>query len=388
MFRYLLISLKRKLPLFIITFIIFAHMAFVLLINVDFFETYFQDYYGDYHFQSGPSTNLIGYIILFMVFMLFLPLFSMNYRYSLTKSDLFRQAPYKKNAIRYAEHLTTLGIVVFSFTLGFFFIMFGTMIMSVFTKVPEGYEDIYKLVHFHFGYYPLAFLVILVMGVLQYFISYLFVSRSNNLLNSIIMLILGELILLLLFYQPMRFFQSFYYLHQSTFVLPIITYQEVFEGLITYGKPGIVLTTNNVHATTHLVLYILEHVVYVALGVLGIVAFVVEKDPSSEYAGKAKTNRPYQDIIYHLGAFIVASFMCGLTQSLLYFSISYVFFLASYYTFFGILNRNFIPKVKDIILLVSVALLVAMFSGGLFINRFIVLQNNGQDIDFWSFLIG
>ena len=385
MSRYILISVKKKLPLFIISIIMFAHMAFVMSVNANFLEE--ANEFG--YVYNKATTNLIIYIILFMIFMFILPLFSMNYRYSLAKSDLFRQAPYKKNRIRYIEHLTTLGIVVGAFTLGFFFSMFMVMIMNHFATIPEEALATTNLIKFHYGYYLLAYIAVLAMGVMQYFISYLFVSRSNNLLNSVIMLLLGQLILLIVFYQPIRFFFSFGRVYNSTFVLPILLYNEVFEGLIVYGTPTQTLSWgHSVEDTFASILYILQYVVYAAIAILGIVAFIIEKDPSSEYAGKAKTNKPYQDIIFHLGAFLVGSFMCALTQTLLYFLISYVFFLAGYYTFFGMLNRNFVPKVKDIIILVSVALGVMLFCGALFIQDWINSANGGEPLSIINIIFG
>ena len=374
MFRYILISLKKKLPLFIISLVLFANNAFIIALNVNFLEEI--NSYG--YMYNKPSTGLAFYLVVFMLFMFFLPIASMNYRYSLAKSDLFRQAPYKKNTLRYVEHLTTLGIIILAFTIGFFFMMFATMILNYNAKLPEEVINVeYRLIHFNYGYYVLAYLFLITMGVIQYFISYLFISRSNNVINSLIMLFLGEFVLLFMFFMPVRFFFNYNRLYNSSLALPVIAYLEIFEGLIIYGKPSQTLTFDGFSKETlGSLLYLLQYIAYALVGILGLVAFIIEKDPSGEYAGKAKTNRPYQDIIFHLGAFVFGSMICGLEQSLLYFLVTYVFFLAGYYTFFGLLNRNFVPKLKDIILLVSIALLVLLYSFSLFLHEAIVLGSN------------
>ena len=375
MARFILISLKRKLPLFIITLVLFAHCAFIIAFNAS-FEVY--EYY------NNATTVMLLYVIVFMLIMLILPLFSMNYRYSLAKSDLFRQVPYKSNRIRYIEHLTTLGIILIGFTLGYFFSLFAMMIRN-----HAIYQD--YLIHdpeaiilrFNYGYFALAYLPLMAMGIMQYFISYLFISRSNNLLNSIVMLFFGEMILLLIYLTPIRFFHDYGRLYNSSVALPCIMYEEVFEQLIVNGetKQSLTFDASLAKETLGSILYLLQYIVYAGIAILGFVAFLIEKDPSSEYAGKPKTNRPYQEIIFHLGAFIFFSTICGLTQSLIYFLISYVFFLVVYYTLFGILNRNFVPKIKDVIIIISVSVAVLLYCIGLFIHEWYVAAHyNAEDL--------
>ena len=375
MSRYILISLKKKLPLFIICVVLFANIAFSLSMFNDFTVRVSN---VNYMFERY-STGSVFYIIIFMIFMLILPFFSMNYRYSLTKSDMFRQVPVKKNHIRYVEHLTTLGIVLIAFTLGFFFMLFAMMIKNANTTAMDVDPFYYyhnEIIHLNYGYFALAYLPMLIMGIGQYFISYLFISRSNNLLNSMIMLFTGEMIVLLIFFLPMRYFIDEGYLHQATFVLPIMTYGEIFEPLITnrFSLSQLSFETLGQAETANKVLYVLEYVLFFSVAILGIVAFIIEKDPSSEYAGKANTNRPYQDIIYHLGALMLGCAVFNLHVSVIYDAMSFVFFLAMYYTFFGLLNRSFVPKKKDIIPLSVTVGSAIIYILGLFIHEFMITK--------------
>ena len=216
----------------------------------------------------------------------------------------------------------------------------------------------------------------LIMGIGQYFISYLFISRSNNLLNSMIMLFTGEMIVLLIFFLPMRYFIDEGYLHQATFVLPIMTYGEIFEPLITnrFSLSQLSFETLGQVEIANKVLYVLEYVLFFSVAILGIVSFIIEKDPSSEYAGKANTNRPYQDIIYHLGALMLGCAVFNLRVSVIYDAMSFVFFLAMYYTFFGLLNRSFVPKKKDIIPLSVTVGSAIIYILGLFIHEFMITK--------------
>ena len=74
--------------------------------------------------------------------------------------------------------------------------------------------------------------------------------------------------------------------------------------------------------------------------------FIVEKDPSSEWAGKPDSDKPYQEIIFHAGfatiGLIIGSVMDSVMfLSMLVSSLFYVIYAASYYTLYGLLHRNF-----------------------------------------------
>ena len=94
MMRYIWINIKKKLPLYIICTSLFFVTAFTWISNTTFLKTVFD---GEMMWYVSDDTNP-GYtmlFVLFMIIMLILPLFGMNYRYSLGRSDLFRQAHYK-----------------------------------------------------------------------------------------------------------------------------------------------------------------------------------------------------------------------------------------------------------------------------------------------------
>ena len=175
MMKYIWINIKKKLPLYIICTHLFFATAFTFIVNTTFIE---QHFYEEYFYYGNESTP--GYILLFVLFMIImaiLPLFGMNYRYSLGRSDLFRQAPYKNKHLRYGEHLSALAIIVTAFTLSYIFLVVGLMIKEHFiVKVPEANEfSYYVKLHYNYVYYIPAFFVFLVMGVAQYFISYFFI---------------------------------------------------------------------------------------------------------------------------------------------------------------------------------------------------------------------
>ena len=102
---YLKYSLIKKLPLFIIILATFLVIAFTSASNVSFFASHPRD--GYYAYYANRNTGAEALIYVFFFAMMFLPFFSMNYRYSLERSDLYRQVAIKDRAIRYIDHLST-----------------------------------------------------------------------------------------------------------------------------------------------------------------------------------------------------------------------------------------------------------------------------------------
>ena len=249
--------------------------------------------------------------------------------------------------------------------------MVGLLIKNNFlVKVPEGNEMMhYELIRYHYVYYIPAYFVFLVMGVSQYFISYLFVSRANNFLNSAMLLIAGELFLLFYIFTPIKLYvDKIYGFHQSTLALPIVFVQGLFSKPIVTGSGEAIMLFNTHANRMSAVQDIISLAVYAGLAITGLVAFLMEKDPSSEYAGKARCKGPYQEIIYHLAAFVLGALICGLGQSIIYLFISFFFFMATYYTLYGLLNRNFKLKLYQLIIVISVILLVLLVDVGALIK--------------------
>ena len=90
--NYLFWSFKRKLPLFVIVGVIFLIIAIVSATDMNFIEAIYD---GERAYYRNHDSGTLALIIAFFTAMFFLPFFSMNYRYSLTKSDTFRQVACK-----------------------------------------------------------------------------------------------------------------------------------------------------------------------------------------------------------------------------------------------------------------------------------------------------
>ena len=335
--RYLKLSIIRKLPLFVVLSVLLLTVAFVSASNVEFESG---SYY--YYYSAMPMCNIGGIISAFFMITMFLPFFSMNYRYSLGRSDLYRQVAFKNKRIRFAEHLSSLIIICISFTIA--------LSVMVLTLIVRNYV-IAKDADFFLNYIwfiPMYF-TCLVVGAGLYFISYLFISRCNTFINSLLVFGLGFIftsfitLAFLLYVTKDTGFASYFI--QGPSAIGAISYTtQAFEKLICYNR--FFLENNGNESWNYQIAAFITCIIeFVALVTLGILVFALEKDPSSEWAGKPDSNKPHQEIIFHAGFGTIGLFIGILMSGSLFTTILsmlfYVVYAASYYTLYGLLHRNF-----------------------------------------------
>ena len=286
--RFIFGSLLRKLPLFIILTVVFASISIFSSINIDFIIRY-NEIGNGYYFANFNEPGFTGLVVFFFIMMMVLPLFSMNYRYSLAKSDVYRQVAFKSKHIRYAEHLSTLVTVLISFTFAFILLVSILAITNFTAHLNTSvYSPMYGIGYFNYIYFLPLYLAIVILGVAQYFISYLIVSRSNCLRNSIITLLSGQVALLsicIIFYIYMRDI----YISSVSFVLylgvsvglPIGWILVIFTPAVLYNEnwfTTLYSETQNIGYTYFVIIF--SAVVFFGLAILGLIVFIKEKDPS------------------------------------------------------------------------------------------------------------
>ena len=109
-------------------------------------------------------------------------------------------------------------------------------------------------------------------------------------------------------------------------------------------------------------------ITFFSIAVVGIVAFLFEKDPSSEWAGKPETNNFHQDLLYNL--FVGAPctvflfwFMKGWDEtsagSLPFFLL---FYAIIYYTLYSVLRRDFRPKGYQVLSMLATTTFMVMLA--------------------------
>ena len=376
--KYLIYSFKRKLPLFVILFVLFLTFALVSANNINFVRTI----YEGSHYYYEPDGGFLGLVIALFITMTFLPLFGMNYRYSLSKSDTFRQAAFKDKHIRYGEHLLNLIITLVLFSISFLVLVLILMARNAAIVLPQSIhpEISYELIKFNYIYYLPLYFATIALAILHYFICYLLISRSNNLLNSLIILSLGQSALGVFILLPVSFFIDYsvgvnaLYSNASIF-FPISYLYCQFNPLIARNVNSFadIFSPINDAGITKEICFIIGFASFIIISLVGVAAFILEKDPSGEWANKPKNDKLYQEIIYHVSFALIGSVIgvALVNAGIIWYLLFFILFSSTYYTLYGLLNRNFALKPKQIITLGSVTLLAILIS----VIYFIIYNN-------------
>ena len=398
--KYIIYTIKRHIPLFAVTFAVCfsIFMSYFSSISIEYTVYSGYDYYNYSLFGNLIDSGIITVSIPLAILTMILPIFANTYRYRLRAADVFYQVGKGKKSIRYTNNITLLVAVLASFTIAFILgllILFARQIPNInkapnvveFTSTgPYGYEitesrTTYYLV-FNFLYYLPTYLILVVAGLINYFISYFLVTRSNNLVNSIIILFLGQLTLGIGIMSPFWYTQILLaYIGNSTgeyidiisnllggtqtatIISPIAWTYYLFDSLITGFGRGIDSSwfiDMSAADVVSLALSIVCTLLYVLMGVLGFLYFLKENESSGEFAGKAPGRDYFQIIIFHIGFGLIGLWstltntLSGSIQTLVgIISVisESIIFGAIYYVFLGLLRRNFKINKKEIIIM-------------------------------------
>lgn len=403
--KYLAYTLKRYIPLFVVSFAL-CFFTFITVFGGMSVQTKSTFYYDpetgmEYHyggvFSTSASSGVIFLLIIVAIFTILLPFFANSYRYSLQSADAFYQIGKNKKSIRWMNNLVLLVMFIAVFTAAF---IFGVTIL-LFRQLPNigrpdeivNHGESREVTHFlfyNFGFYVPTYLFIVIFAVLNYAVSYLFVTRANNLVDSILLLLLGEFILGVGIMTPFWFSLMcsaaggkwdaivdetiLTGTRTAGFVSPIAFILYAFDGLITGSGSELAIqlsTANyNYQVIIAVILSFASLTVFLFLAGLGIYAFLKEKESSGELAGKPVGRDRWQQIIFHTGFGMIGLWICslqslaGTVSSLLVNRVfSYIllisevgFYAAAYYVLYGLLRRNFRLSKKDLPIMLSIVL--------------------------------
>ena len=402
--KYLLFTLKRYIPLFVVSFALcfFTFISVFGGIPTQQTRTYYYDSSDGVYYQSygiltsnGLTTGVIYLLVIVAIFTIILPFFANSYRYSLQSADTFYQIGKNKKAIRWTNNLVLLTMFIAVMTASF---IFGILILF-FRQLPNigrpdeivnhgDYRTVTRFLFYNFGYYLPVYLLTVIFAVLNYSTSYLFITRANNLVDSILLLILGEFVLAVGVMTPFWFYfvcgaagggwssivdeSLLIGTRTASMISPIAFILYTFDGLIT-GEGSLIVKQYqgiefNGNIILGLIISILCLVIFVALGGLGIYVFLKEKESSGELAGKPIGRDKWQEIIFHTGAGMAGLWICSLQSiaggftsligskvfSFILLISEVGFYGAAYYVLYGLLRRNFRLTKRDIPLMAGI----------------------------------
>ena len=418
MTNYLKYNLKRNIPLYIITFVICLSVISIGFASAPTSFTYnvYSESGAEFAYYSrafvGFDSGLITSFIPIAIFSTILPFFANGYRYSLRSADTFYQIGKNKKSIRYINNLIVLISFIASFTISF---VIGVILLAVrqapfigketeITRINEYYYQVTEYVSYNFVYYLPVYFCLVIIAVLNYFISYFLITRANNVINSIITLILGELILGVGLMTPFWLYEinalkftDEYLIVNPVFLMgtrsvsvigPYSFIFHLFNGLIVGEASSL---ASQIDAMTNydiltLTLTIVSLVLFVSIGGLCIYYFLNEKESSGELAGKPAPRDKFQIAIFHTGFALIGIWTANI-QSAIY-GASLIFadvlavvmilssvatFIAAYYVLYGLLRRNFKMNKKELAPFLSISISVFVIAIVLTIITFVVI---------------
>ena len=370
--------LKKYLPFYIVLFAVCISIFFIYL-TID-NNVYSKPSEDVNYYITSPYSGLLIFIIPLAFVSIFAPIFANTYRYSIKSVDVFYQTGKGSRQIRLMNNLTLLISIIVSYTAAFIIaivIMFFKQLATAGKEVVTDYGSVNIYIMFNFGYYFLAYFLAVIVCAVNYFISYYFITRANNPINSIICLILGHMLLSALVMTPIWYasiintlFSDIPAFYNANILLgtrvpsiigPIALITNIFEPLIVSGEPlNLVITSDDVFS---LILSIFCVLLFFAIGASSIFAFIKERESSGELAGKPEGRDKLQMVIFHIGAGLIF-FWSGIANGFIsVFAVvsvfttisSFVMLCAVYYVFYGLIRRNFKLKKSDFAILIPVA---------------------------------
>ena len=385
--KYLVSTLKRYIPFLVISFAIFVAVTITLFSNVQVSYEYFK--FGDeinaYNDLDGPSAMIIVLGVLLFGFTCVAPIIANSYRYSLRSADFYNQIGRRHRSVRLINNLVLLLAIIVSFTVAF---ILGISVLAIKNVLvynqgtvvtPMAYgegETISEPFMYHYAYFAPIYFILLLGAVINFFISYFLATRSNNALNSVITLVLGQVILFTGLMTPLWYVTvitdgefAIKYLAgvKTPSFIAVVMWTVFLFGQVLKGEPFnkeiFKLTTKE--DTAGLVLVIVSLVLFFALGAYSIYKFLKEDETSGEFAGKPQGRDALQTIIFHIGAGIVGLWELSMSAALndmiliqivgiFSFIPSIIIFGALYYVFYSLERRNFRLTKKDLIILLPI----------------------------------
>lgn len=367
--EYIKYTIRRYLPYFLTLGIVLA-AYFMICINVS--DAVYRSTTSSYYYYGRPTSSMLGFFIPLIILTTFAPLFVNKYRYHIQDVDLFYQNTKGQRCIRYTNNLVVLIGSVAIYTSLFLLsllIMLLTQLPNAGKVITNG-EVTYSYFIFHFGYYILAYLLVLIAACLNYFISYFLITRSNRLINSLIMLACGYFLLNNALTTPLYYVMHYIReLTGGTGYAFIITNINIFHTITMINPLTIVYQTINPLVIGEESSYFIQRQdgllaldfiylgLFIVTGALCLLAFIKEKESSGELAGKPVGRNYFQKIIFE-ASFIVLAFISGASVSIfsiflplqLFIHVAItIFLLAGHYVFNSIMNHRFTLNKKDII---------------------------------------
>ena len=357
--KYVIRTIKKYIPIFAIMFLMTASL-FLMDVNLN-VGSYFVVRSNGIIRSFDPAAKCSMYILPLLTVSVFAPFFANSYRYSLKKADFYLQLGKSNKKIRYINNIVLYVGLVAIYT--FIFSLFTLILFCKDTSnlALNGTSQAFERTYFvpNYGILYLIYIICLPISAGTYLFSYFLITRSNNLLNSIITFICGYIIVI--------------FLVLATFGYGVEIENIVFGNLDLYKEPQGFLYGSFIspfyYISSRLGQYMLSEelrafyklsdisiaslvvnsVVFIFISIISTMAFIKEEESSGEYFGSTKGRGKLQDILFYIASVFMMLWAGPASQLFAVFSHEFNFFFflflplsfIAFYILNSLKNRNF-----------------------------------------------
>lgn len=345
---YIKWQITSLLPIYIIIGIVIGFSFLLSVLSSDLVPTIHslteEPYYYVNEYTAYPP--LYGIVIPSIVAALALPISIFSYQTNHIKSDFFYQIPLKEKELRRIKLLMNLIILEAIITVVY---VIGVILIAV--KQPMmnlAGGDYFKDNPYYYNYIIfLPYYFFLVISVaLTYFTSAYFASLGTRVIDSILYLIFGQGFLAFIFAGIIL--ASMYMNRSSASSLSdILIAMPSFSWLEPTISTNIfcnLLMNQTDFSTTYTIARVISNIGFLIIGSLSFYGVWTKKDPSGEYAGKARGNSIFSYIFPHAFNLMTGIFISVAVGIWSVYIVGWIFFIswcAQYYFLTVAINGGF-----------------------------------------------
>lgn len=310
--KYVIRTIKKYIPIFAILFLMVSSL-FLLDVNLN-SGSFFRENTTAIIKSFKPAEKCLMYILPLLIVSAFAPFFANSYRYSLKKADFYLQLGKSNKKIRYINNIVLYVGLIAIYT--FIFSLFTLILFCKDTSnlALNGTSAAFGRTYFvpNYGIFYLIYIICLPISAGTYLFSYFLITRSNNLLNSIITFICGYIVVIFLvlatfgyaveienivignlnlYKQPQvflygSFISPFYYISSSLGQYMLSEELRVFSKLSDISIASLVINS----------------AIFIFISIISTMAFIKEEESSGEYFGSTKGRGRLQDILFYIAS--------------------------------------------------------------------------------------
>ena len=309
--KYVIRTIKKYIPIFAIMFLMTASL-FLMDVSIN-GGAYFVVKPTAIRTYFNPESKCLMYILPLLTVSVFAPFFANSYRYSLKKADFYLQLGKSNKKIRYVNNIVLYVGLVAIYT--FIFSLFTLILFCKDTSnlALNGTSQAFERTYFvpNYGILYLIYIICLPISAGTYLFSYFLITRSNNLLNSIITFICGYIVVIFFVLATFGYvvqienivvgdlnlysYEAFLY---GSFISPFSYISSRLGEYMLNEELRVFNKLSNISIAS----LVINSAIFIFISIISTMAFIKEEESSGEYFGSTKGRGKLQDILFYIAS--------------------------------------------------------------------------------------